>query len=80
MAIKHFGGIGQAIKAAGDLPNTPATSVNGARPPIGPPIEETEKFRLQHPDIRCMSISTVRDTRFRFPEANQVAPFFCPDI
>jgi hypothetical protein len=26
MAIKHFGGIGQAIKAAGDLPKAPAMS------------------------------------------------------
>jgi len=42
--------------------------------------DAVEKFRLQHPDIRCMSISTVRDTRFGLPEANQVAPFFCPGL
>jgi abortive infection bacteriophage resistance protein len=32
------------------------------------------KFRLSHPDIESIEISTVRGTRLRFPEANQAAP------
>jgi len=38
---------------------------------------ELEKFCLNYSDIKCIDAVTVRNTRFRFPEANQAAPSFC---
>jgi len=40
---------------------------------------ELENFRLSHPEIVAIEVSTVRGTRLRFPEANQAAPSFVPD-
>jgi abortive infection bacteriophage resistance protein len=40
---------------------------------------EVKNFLLSQPEIGSIEISTVRGTRLRFPEANQAAPFFCPD-
>lgn len=39
--------------------------------------EELENFCLIQPAIRSIEAVTVRNTRLRFPEANQVAPSFC---
>lgn len=39
---------------------------------------EVENFRLSHPGIESIEVSTVRGTRLRFPEANQAAPSFVP--
>jgi len=37
---------------------------------------DLENFRLSHPEIEIIELSTVRGTRLRFPEANQAAPSF----
>lgn len=37
---------------------------------------DVENFRLSHPEIEIIELSTVRGTRLRFPEANQAAPSF----
>lgn len=39
---------------------------------------DLENFRLSHPEIEIIELSTVRGTRLRFPEANQAAPSFVP--
>jgi hypothetical protein len=39
---------------------------------------DLENFRLSHPEIEAIDLSTVRGTRLRFPEANQAAPSFVP--
>lgn len=41
--------------------------------------QNLENFRLSHPEIKFIDISTVRGTRLRFPEANQAAPSFVPE-